>query len=141
MEGFRMTLSGIRLVRNEIKHSDADTRILWEGEVRKAEIIVKRSGSLRKVSSGSIWEETSYPLEMTAIHGGSNCESDFEGSSSERISRRRGSLADDTSSTIPAKMTSKISNAAIVKYSLLDLEIFSKSSHRISIFRLGQPPD
>src|SRR4051812_21272317 len=36
-EGSRMTLSGIKLTRKEIKHSEAEIRILCEDEVRNSE--------------------------------------------------------------------------------------------------------
>src|SRR5687767_5454987 len=116
MDGSRITLPGMQLVRNEIRHSEAEIRMLCDGDVRNDEINSNKSGNFSNVSCGLTWAETSWPRERTAIHGGNSCESLCAGFNSVMASNSRGSFGDEKSSAIPWNITSKTSNAPIVRY-------------------------
>ena len=58
-DGSMITLWGIQLAKKEIRHSEAEMRMLLDGEVKKLEIRSNNSGSFANVSSGLICAATS----------------------------------------------------------------------------------
>ena len=53
-DGSIITLSGTQLARKEIRHSDAEIRIFFDGDDKNEAINSNRPGNFSKVSSGFI---------------------------------------------------------------------------------------